>query len=505
MQNQTVFNKIYPKRGCPFHIKDYPAEVQKIWQQKCRPVDEIVAGLPANVKFGVGLLGVQPRQILRAIGKRKDFTAIECLSAFLLEPYEFLTWPVTTIRCPFFFTIERMLNNAMKKTVHFQPRQLTQIPAGLDYFRPEYFLSCATVPNEEGYVNLSLTSAADEMYLRQCLADPSRKVILEINQNLPWVTSDQTYNYHRVHLSEVTAVYENHEPLFQLPIAEASEREKRIAEYCLTYIKDGSTLQFGIGGVPNYIATQITKRRNLGIHTEMLSDGIVDMAEAGAVSNTQKGLRDGVSVCTFILGTDRLYDWVDRNPSLHVLPIHEVNDPFVVAKCNNFVSVNAGLMIDCYGQVCSDTIRHKPYSGFGGQLEFVQGSQRSPGGRSLICIKSTANVNDKPISNVVVTLPEGAMVTVPRCFTDVVVTEHGVAELAEKSTLERANALVNIADPQFRETLVSKLKEIGQWEASSGFSSASQKAFYQGISLLTSVKRAASLKFWIKKIASKLQ
>jgi 4-hydroxybutyrate CoA-transferase len=505
VQNQGVFNKIYPKRGLPFHIKDYPQEVQKIWQEKCRPVDEIVAGLPAHLKLGIGLLAEQPRQFLRALGKRKNFTAIELFSAFLLEPYEFLAWPITTIRCPFFFSIERMLNYVMKKTIHFHPLQFTQVPPAVKYFQPEYIVTSATVPNEEGYINLSLTSGVDETYLRQCLADPSRRVIVEINQYQPWVASDAAYSHHSVHLSQVSAVYENHEPLFQLPPIETSEREKKIAEYCLPYIKDGSTLQFGIGGVPNYIATQITVRRNLGIHSEMLCDGVVDLVQAGAISNTQKGHRDGVSVCTFILGTDKLYDWVDRNPQVCILPIHEVNEPYVAAKCNNFVSINAGLMVDVYGQICSDTFAYKTYSGFGGQLEFVQAAMRSPGGRSILCIKSTATVKDKPVSNVVVSFPEGTTVTVPRCFTDVVVTEYGVAELREKSSLERAHALVNIANPEFREGMADKLKTVGLWEESYGFTSTSQKVFYRSVGLLSSLKRAASLKFWLKKVAQKIK
>ena len=501
--DKANFNKIYPKRSLPFNIKDYPITVRELWQQKCKNVDEVVASLPKKLRCLIGFLGGQPRQLLRSIGKRKDFEAIECFAAFLLEPYEFLTWPATTIKSCFFFTVERLLNNSMKKTVQFLPKQLTQIPAGLTFYHPEYVFTSASVPNEDGYINLGLSSVTDEQYLRECLADPTRKVILEINCHVPWVNGDPALGNHCIHLSQVAMVYEHHEPQFELPPIQATDREQQIAEHALKYIQNGSTLQFGIGGIPNYIASRIGQHRDLGIHTEMFSDGIVDLHEAGAVSNRCKGHRDGVSVCTFVIGSNRLYDWVDRNPQVCILPINEVNNPYLVAKCNNFISINAGIMVDLYGQICSDTFNFKTYSGFGGQLEFVQGSQLAPNGHSLICIKSVATINDNPISNVVSCLPPGAMVTVPRCFTDVVITEYGIAELRAKSNLERAHALVNIADPKFREALAADAKKHGIWDESCGFEKTSQKLFYQSANLLVGLKRKLSLKYWANKLGGK--
>lgn len=504
MADKISYNKIYPKRGLPFDIHDYPAEVQKLWKEKCRDVDEIVASLPAKLSFFASIIMGTPRKFLRALGKRKDFSEILCFSSYFQEPYEFLSWPVTKYCTAYCGPIERLLNTTLKKTVHYYALQLGQIPEGISFLHPEYCVHCATVPNEEGYVNLSVSSDVGEKYLRECLQDPQRKVILEINRNAPWVPGDPEYHYHNVHLSQVAMVYENHEPLTEIPSIEGSDREKQMAEYAAKYIHDGDTLQFGIGKIPNFIASQIKDRRNLGIHTEMLVDCVVDLAEAGAISNTQKGYRDGLSICSFVAGTNRLYDWVDRNPSVCIIPIHEVNSPWIVAKCKNFVSVNASLMVDLHGQACSDTFNYLPYSGMGGQFEFVQGARWSQGGRSILCLKATTTVNEKSVSNILLALPSGATVTVPRYFIDIVITEYGSAELRMKSNMERSQALVNIAAPEFREQLAAEAKKVRIWEASLGFEKTSQKVFYQSIGMLTGIRKRMSLKYWIKWFGKKM-
>lgn len=498
--NPKVYNKIYPKRGIPFSIQDYPLSVRELWDQKCRNVDEIIAGLPGNFSFATSFLGAQARGFLRALSKRQNFESIEFFASFFLEPYEFLQWPQSKYRTFYFGPVERLLNNTLKKTVHFVPKQYTQVDRAILHYAPQYYIHTATVPNEEGYVNLGLNNASDEPYLRECVRDPNRKVILEINSYTPWVPGSPDMGEHKVHLSEVDFVYENHEPLFQLPAMEPSDVEKRIAEYACKYIKDGSVIQFGIGGIPNYIATQITSLRDIGLHTEMLSDGVIDLIEKGVITNKHKELYPGISICGFIAGTDRLYDWVDRNPLVWILPICQVNDPRVVSKMKNFVSINAGLMIDFQGQVCSEAIGFNQYSGTGGQFEFVQGANLSPGGKSVICIKSSAMVKEKPVSNILSHLPPGASVTVPRFFTDTVITEHGVAEILHESKIERTNSLIKIANPLFRENLVEEAKKLSLWEATQGFDTISQKVLYKSIGRLSKIKKRLSLKYWISRL-----
>ncbi len=483
----------------PFSIKDYPAHIQKIWQEKCRSVDEIVAQLPAVFSFGSSFLGAQPRAFLRALGKRNDFQKIDCFSAFFLEPYQFLSFPNTTYRTFYYGPIERMLQDVVHKTVEYIPKQYTQIDRCITAYDPEYCIHSATVPDAEGYVNIGLNSAADEPYLRKALKDPSKKVIFEINCYTPWVMGDPNLGDHKIHLSELTYVYENHEPLFELPLIQPNEKEKKIAEFASKYIKDGCTLQIGIGGIPNYIATQITDRKDLGVHTEMISDWVVDLAEAGVITNQQKGHRTGVSTCAFVIGTNRLYDWIDHNPKLWVLPIDEINHPLVVAKCKNFISINAALMTDFTGQICSESIGYRQYSGPGGQFEFVQGAYLA-GGRSVLCLKSAAEVNGELKSNILPSLPPGAAVTVPRFFTDIVVTEYGIAELLHLSKIERTHALISIAHPQLCNELVESAKKVQLWQSSKGFESLSQKAIYKGIGLLSSIKKRLSLRYWLRRV-----
>ncbi len=483
----------------PFSIQDYPLSVRELWEKKCRNVDEIIAGLPANFSFASSFLGAQARGFLRALGKRKDFEKIEFFASFFLEPYEFLQWPQCLYRTFYFGPVERMLNNTLKKTIHFVPKQYTQVDRVVACYAPQYYIHSCTVPDEEGYINLGLNNASDEPYLRECVGDPNRKVILEINCYNPWVAGNPKMGEHKVHLSEVDFVYENHEPLFQLPMIEPTETEKEIARHACQYIKDGSVIQFGIGGIPNYIATQITSRRDLGIHTEMVSDWLVDLTEAGVITNKYKELYPEISICGFIAGTDRLYDWIDRNPGVWILPINQINDPRIVAQHKNFVSINAGLMMDFQGQVCSESIGFNQYSGTGGQFEFVQGAYLSPGGKSVICIKSCATVKEKQSSNILPYLPPGAAVTVPRFFTDTIVTEYGVADILHKSKIERAHSLIEIAHPMFRENLMEEAKKLSLWEASKGFDKISQKVLYKGIGAFSKMKKRLSLKYWLKR------
>lgn len=484
----------------PFSIKDYPTEIQKIWQEKCRPVEEIIEQLPPNLTFANSFLGAQPRGFLRALGQRKNFQKIECFAAFYLEPYEFLSFPNLRYRTFYYGPVERMLQNVVKKTVDFVPKQYTQIDRCVVEYAPEYCIHSATVPDAQGYINLGLNNAADEPYLRECLNNPQRKIILEINCYNPWIAGDPQLGDHKIHLSQVSYVYENHEPLFELPVIVPTDKEKRIAELASQYIQDSATIQFGIGGIPNYIATQIANRHDLGIHTEMLSDWIVDLAQNEVITNRNKGYRDGVSVFAFAIGTNRLYDWIDHNPQVCILPVNEVNPPHIIAKCRNFTSINATLMMDFHGQACSEAIGYRQYSGPGGQFEFVQGSYLSPNGHSILCLKSTTMIQDQLKSNILPSLPPGSVVTVPRFFTDIVVTEYGATKLLHLGKIERAQALISIAHPQLRTELAEEAKKLNLWQISDGFQTFSQKAFYKGIGLFSSIKKRLSLKYWISRL-----
>ena len=296
----------------------------------------------------------------------------------------------------------------------------------------DFMVHTVTPPDADGYVNLGVNCEI----LHECLSDFVRtkraKIILEINANVPWVTGHKDFACNRLHLSDVDAIYENHERLPQLPPIVPSASEQKIADNVLPFIENGDTLQLGIGGVPNYIAEHLKDRRGLKIHSEMLTDAMVDLVEAGAIDNHGKDYMDGLLVGTFAAGTDKLYDFLDRNESVVLLPIRAVNDPTVIGKHRHMKSINSALMIDLNGQAASDALGFQQISGIGGQLEFVMGAQRSEGGRSILCLKSTSMVRGKMLSNIVLTLPPGTPVTVPRHLADTIITEWGVAEIKHK-------------------------------------------------------------------------
>jgi len=239
-----------------------------------------------------------------------------------------------------------------------------------------------------------------------------------------------------------------------LPGEAPSPEETAIATHAAALIPDGATLQFGIGAVPDEIANLLASgaRGDFGIHTEMISDGVMQLHRAGKVTN-RKGLYDGVSVATFALGGAELYAWLDGNPDVRLLPVSAVNDPPLLRRLRRFVSVNGALSIDLLGQVAADYIGGKQYSGVGGAESFVMGAADAPGGTSMLCFKSTVTVGGRRISTIVPRLGDSTTVTTPRHHVQWVVTEHGTVDLSVLSDVERARALIGLAHPDFREEL----------------------------------------------------
>jgi acyl-CoA hydrolase len=279
-------------------------------------------------------------------------------------------------------------------------------------------------------------------------------VVLEINENMPWTLGDT-----QVHISEVNHIVENHIPLVTLPPAPPSEAEQAIGGFIATLIEDGATLQLGIGGIPNAITAYIKDRRDLGIHTEMFTDGMVDLYEAGVVTNRRKSLWKGKMVGAFALGTQKLYDFVHDNIGVEFQQGKVTNDPFVIGKNYKMVSVNTALQVDITGQVCSQSIGYRHFSGTGGQLDTHRGAQMSEGGRGIIALRSTAK--DGTLSTIVPILSEGAEVTVPSQDVDTIVTEYGVAELRGRCVRDRMEALIAVAHPDFREWIRDEAARLG--------------------------------------------
>jgi acetyl-CoA hydrolase len=303
-------------------------------------------------------------------------------------------------------------------------------------------------PDEHGFcsygVGVDATKAA---------AEHARVVIALVNQQMPRALGDSF-----VHVSKLTHVVEVDEPVLELPMTtEISETSRKIGESIASLIPDGATLQMGIGEIPDAVLPNLEDKQHLGVHTEMFSDGLVELFEMGVVTNERKTLHRGKIVTSFVIGTRRAFDFVDNNPFMEFHPNEYVNDPFIVAQNEKMVAINSALAIDLTGQVCADSIGTQIYSGFGGQVDFIRGASRSKGGVPVIAVPSTARGGK--ISRIVDTLLPGSGVVTSRADVHYVVTEFGIANLHGKSIRERARQLIDISHPDFREELEAAAKK----------------------------------------------
>jgi acyl-CoA hydrolase len=301
--------------------------------------------------------------------------------------------------------------------------------------------SMASPMDEHGYFALSL--GAD---YTMAAVERARAVVLEVNSTVPFAHG----NCH-VHISQVTAFAESDAPLREVGLPTIGPVQAAIGGYVADMIEDGSTLQIGYGGIPDAVVMQLRHKRDLGIHTEMMGDGLLSLIESGAVTNRRKNFQAGKAIATFALGSAKLYRYIHRNPGFELHPADFTNDPFIAAQNDKLVAINATLQIDLFGQCGSESLGATPYSGTGGQSDFVRAANRSVGGKSFIVLPSTAK--DGRISRIVPTLEPGTLVSTSKNDVNYVVTEFGVAQLRGKSMRERARALIGIAHPDFRPQL----------------------------------------------------
>lgn len=289
-------------------------------------------------------------------------------------------------------------------------------------------------------------------------------MIVEVNESVPTCLGG---NSESIHISQVDYIVEGvSSPMIQLPPITPAETDYKIAEYVMEEIEDGSCLQLGIGGLPNVIGANIANSdlKDLGIHTEMLVDSCVDMYMAGRLTGARKQIDRGKMVYTFAMGTDKLYDFIHMNPTCASYPVNYCNDPRIVALNDKVVAINSAVEVDLYSQVCSETAGTRHISGTGGQLDYIFGAFNSRGGKGLICLSSTfTDKEGKVHSRIRPTLTPGSVVTVPRSIVQYIATEYGIVQLKGKSTWERAEAMISIAHPDFRDDLVKAAKEMNIW------------------------------------------
>jgi 4-hydroxybutyrate CoA-transferase len=306
-------------------------------------------------------------------------------------------------------------------------------------------LQCSP-PDEHGYVSLGVS-----VDYTKGAAENSQLVIAQVNKNMPRTLGDSF-----LHVTKIGCLVEIDAPIIELAPPKITDVERAIGENVAKLIRDGDTLQLGIGAIPDAVLLFLKEKNDLGIHTEMFSDGVVELVEAGVITNKAKTLHRGQSVATFLMGTRRLYDYVDNNPAVAMYPVDYVNDPYVIAKNDNLVSINSCVQIDIMGQVVSTSAGLRQISGVGGQIDFVRGANMSKGGRAIMAMPSTTGKGK--ISKIVPFLDQGSAVTTSRNDVNYVVTEFGVAQLRGKSLRKRAEALIEIAHPDFREELRAEFR-----------------------------------------------
>ncbi len=327
----------------------------------------------------------------------------------------------------------------------------------LDYEKPNIYVGNATRPDAHGYVSLSLSNVYEKRMI-----EAADLVILEINDKLP-----RTFGDMELHIRDIDYMIEVDYDIPVLPDVEPNEKDLKIGKFIADYIHDGDCIQLGIGGIPNAVAESLYDKKDLGIHTEMLTSGMMNLVKAGVVTGKHKNVNRGKVVATFALGNRELYDFIDNNPSVELRDGNVVNDPCVIGQNDNQVSINTTIEVDLTGQCCSESIGPVQYSGTGGQADTAIGAQRAKNGRSFIALYSTANVRNpetgqrERISKIVPMLKQGAAVTLSRNDVDMVVTEYGVAHLRGTSISERVKRLIAIAHPDYRQELYDQAKDLG--------------------------------------------
>ena len=400
------------------------------------------------VSTGVG----EPPALLTALSEqRRDFTDVKVSQILAMRKYDYIDpQTVDHVRHVAFFFGGATRAGGQEGWIDFIPNYFSEIPHQIErgQIASDVVFSMASPMDAHGFFSVSL--GAD--YTMAAIVK-ARAVVLEVNPNVPFAFG----NCH-VHISQVAALVESDQPVLEVGLPRIGPVQEAIGKYVADMIDDGSTLQIGYGGIPDAVVMQLTSKHDLGIHTEMIGDGIMTLVESGAVTNRRKNYLPGKMIATFALGSQKLYRAMDRNPGLEIHPVSFTNDPYLAGLNDNLVAINATLQIDFQGQCGSESLGFAPYSGTGGQADFVRAANRSRGGKAFIVVPSTAK-NDT-ISRIVPTLTPGTHVTTSKNDINYVVTEFGVAQLRGKSMKQRTLELIGIAHPNFRAELTEHAKRM---------------------------------------------
>lgn len=434
---------------------------KEVFKEKYLTIDEALNLIKTEDVIVTGLGAAEPKEILKNLHKIsdrvKDVTVTTCLPLEPAEYYMDARYKDSFKMDGWFFTAP-MRKAQRNGNVYLIPNHLHLTAFKRQFHKKtNIYMGTATPPDKHGYLSLSLSNIYEKRVLKE--AD---LVILEINKNYPRTLGDM-----EIHISDVDYLVETEYEVPTLPDVEPNEKDLIIGKYVAERINDGDCIQLGIGGIPNAVAASLMGKKDLGIHTEMFTTGMMKLVKAGVATGKKKNFNNGKHVAGFALGTKELYDFLDDNPSVMMMDGYWTNDPYVIAQNDNQVSINTTLEVDLTGQCASESLGPFQFSATGGQADTAVGSQMSKNGRSFITLYSTAMVKNKEtgereeISKIVPFLKQGAAVSLSRNDVDMVVTEYGVAELRGTNIKERVERLINIAHPKFREELSKQAKELG--------------------------------------------
>jgi 4-hydroxybutyrate CoA-transferase len=401
--------------------------------------------------FLTGNCSVPQKTLLALVNRAPELENIEICQALSIGPADYVSPEMGGhLRVNTMFISANVRKAVQDGRADFTPVLLSEFPL---LFKNKVLpidvaLIHVSPPDEHGFCSLGV-----EVGLTKSPAESAKIIIAEVNQQMPRTLGDSF-----IHLSRLNYLVPVDYPLPEMIMHGdgSSEVIDTIAGYIADLIPDGATMQMGIGEIPDAVLTYLFEKKDLGVHSELFSDGVIDLVEAGVLTNSQKTLHPGKIIAGFILGSKRLYDWVDDNPLIELHRTEYVNDPFVIAQNDRMIAINSAIEIDLTGQICADSIGTKLYSGVGGQLDFIYGASRSKGGVPIIALPSKA----KDFSRIVPTLKIGAGVVTSRNHVRFVVTEYGVADLYGKNIRQRTQQLISIAHPQFRDELTFQAKNL---------------------------------------------
>ena len=421
------------------------------WKSSAESADAVVSRISSGMNVFIHGAAATPTPLLDALARRADLTGVKLWHIHLEGPLAF-TAPehAGRFRSISLFTGAGLREPVAEGRADFVPIFLSDIPGLFTSGRVKLDAALVQLSPPDRHGICSLGTSIDTA---RAAVDTAGIVLAEINERMP-----RTHGYTAVPLERLAAWTASDRDLPGHEALPPSEVEERIAEHVSPLVNDGACLQLGIGGIPNAVLARLAHRRDLGIHTEMFSDGVVQLIESGAVTNTRKTIHPGRTITSFVVGSRRLYDFIDDNPLVEFHPCDHTNDTNLIRKIDQVVAINSGLEIDLTGQVCADSIGHRIYSGIGGQMDFVRGAAMSRGGRPIIALPSTAAGGS--VSRITAQLKPGAGVVTTRGHVHWVVTEYGAVDLHGRSLAERGKLLASIAHPTHRETLLAALCDL---------------------------------------------